>query len=55
VCDIVDIVPVSTEQPLEVDQEQLFEEEEDFTVVEESKWSSLPACSIFYPIQLHYN
>jgi hypothetical protein len=40
-------VPVSTEQPLEVDQEQLFEEEEDFAVVEEGKWSSPPACSIF--------
>jgi hypothetical protein len=46
-CDIVVIVPVSTEQPLEVDQEQLFEEEEDFVVVEEGKWSSPPACSIF--------
>jgi hypothetical protein len=46
-CDIVDIVPVSTEQPLEVDQEQLFEEEENFVVVEEGKWSSPPACSIF--------
>jgi hypothetical protein len=45
-CDIVDIVPVSTEQPLEVDQEQLFEEEEDFAVAEEGKWSSPPACSI---------
>jgi hypothetical protein len=41
---IVDIVPVSTEQPLGVDQEQLFEEEEeDFSVVEEGKWSSPPA------------
>jgi hypothetical protein len=46
-CDIIDIVPVSTEQPLEVDQEQLFKEEEDFAVVEEGKWSSPPACSIF--------
>jgi hypothetical protein len=45
-CEIVDIVPVSTEQPLEVDQEQLFKEEEDFAVVEEGKWSSPPACSI---------
>jgi hypothetical protein len=25
----------------------LFEEEEDFAVVEEGKWSSPPACSIF--------
>jgi hypothetical protein len=40
---IVDIVPVSTEQPLGVDQEQLFEEEEDYSVVEEGKWSSPPA------------
>jgi hypothetical protein len=39
-CVIVDIVPVSTEQPLGVDQEKLFEEEEDFLVVEEGKWSS---------------
>jgi hypothetical protein len=38
-CEIVDIVPVSTEQPLEDDQEQLFEEEEDFAVAEEGKWS----------------
>jgi hypothetical protein len=46
-CDIVDIVFVSTEQPLEVDQEQLLKEEEDFAIVEEGKWSSPPACSIF--------
>jgi hypothetical protein len=45
-CEIVDIVPVSTEPPLGVDQEQLFEEEEDFAVVEEGKWSSPPTCSI---------
>jgi hypothetical protein len=48
--EIVDIVPVSTEQPLGVDQEQLFEEEEDFSIVEEGKWSSPPACSILYSI-----
>jgi hypothetical protein len=42
-CVIVNIVPVSTEQPLRVDQEQLFEEEEDFLVVEEGKWYSYPA------------
>jgi hypothetical protein len=35
-CVLVDIMPVSTEQPLGVDQEQLFEEE-DFSVVEEGK------------------
>jgi hypothetical protein len=46
-CDIVDIVHVWTEPPLGDDQEQLFEEEEDFVVVEEGKWSSPPACSIF--------
>jgi hypothetical protein len=45
-CEIVDIVPVSTEPPLGDDQEQLFEEEEDFAVVEEGKWSSPHACSI---------
>jgi hypothetical protein len=45
-CEIIDIVPVSTEQPIGVDQEQLFEEEEDFAIVEEGKWSSPPACSI---------
>jgi hypothetical protein len=48
-CVIVDIVPISTEQPIRVDLEQLFEEEEeeeDFAVVEEGKWSSPPACSI---------
>jgi hypothetical protein len=47
-CVIVDIVPVSTEQPLGVDQEQLFEEEEeeDFVVIEEGKWSSPPVYSI---------
>jgi hypothetical protein len=44
---IVDIVPVSSEPPLGDDQEQLFEEEEVFTVVEEGKWSSPPACSLF--------
>jgi hypothetical protein len=44
-CEIVDIVHVSTEQPIGVDQEQLFEEE-DFAVVEEGKWSSPHACSI---------
>jgi hypothetical protein len=36
-------VPVSTESPLGDDQEQLFEEEEDFAVDEEGKWSSPPA------------
>jgi hypothetical protein len=45
-CEIIDIVLVSTERRLGDDQEQLFEEEEDFAVVEEGKWSSPPACSI---------
>jgi hypothetical protein len=27
-CALVDIVPLSSEQPVEVDQEQVFEEEE---------------------------
>jgi hypothetical protein len=49
-CEIVDIVPVWTKQPLGVDQDPLFEEEEDFAVVDEGKWSSPPACSIFCPI-----
>jgi hypothetical protein len=44
---IVDIVPVSSEPPLGDDQEQLFEEEEVFAIVEEGKWSSPPACSLF--------
>jgi hypothetical protein len=53
---IVDIVPVSSEPPLGDDQEQLFEEEEVFTVVEEGKWSSPPACSLLsYIIALQIN
>jgi hypothetical protein len=43
---IVDIVSVSSEPPLGDDQEQLFEEEEVFAVVEEGKWSSPPACPL---------
>ena len=39
---IVDIVPVSVESPIGVDQEQLFEEEEDQFLGEEGKWSSPP-------------
>jgi hypothetical protein len=45
-CVTIDIMPVSTEQPFGVDQEQLFEEEEDFALVEEGKCSSPPACSV---------
>jgi hypothetical protein len=52
-CEIVDIVPVSTKQPLGDDQEQLFEEEENFAVAEEGKWSSPPTYSILCPIYLH--
>jgi hypothetical protein len=53
---IVDIVPVSSEPPLGDDQEQLFEEEEVLTVVEEGKWSSPPACSpLSYIIALRIN
>jgi hypothetical protein len=48
-CVIVDIMLVSTEQPLGVDQEQLFEEEEDYLVVEQGKWSS-PLHNSCYPI-----
>jgi hypothetical protein len=49
-CVIVDIVLVSTEQPLGVDQEQLFEEEEeDFLLVEDGKWS-YPLHNSIYPI-----
>jgi hypothetical protein len=33
-CEIVDIVPISTEPPLGVDQEQFFEEEEGFAIVD---------------------
>jgi hypothetical protein len=54
-CEIIDIVPVSTEQPLGDDQEQLFEEEEDFVVAEEGKWSSPPAYSIFVLFNCIYN
>jgi hypothetical protein len=43
----VDIVPVSSEPPLWDDQEQLFEQEEVFAVVEEGKWSSPPTYSLF--------
>jgi hypothetical protein len=49
-CEIVDIVPVSIEQPLGDDQEQLFEEVGDFAVAEEGKWSSPPAYFILCPI-----
>jgi hypothetical protein len=42
-CVLVDIVPVSSEEPVEVDQEQVFEEEEPWCLSKEGKWSSPPA------------
>jgi hypothetical protein len=50
-CVLVDIVPVSSEQPVEVDQEQLFEEKELQCLSEEGKWSS-PCIFYFCPTQL---
>jgi hypothetical protein len=41
-CVLVGIVPVSSEQPDEVDQEQVFEEQPQ-CLSKEGKWSSLPA------------
>jgi hypothetical protein len=41
-CVLVDIVPVSSEQPVEVDQEQVFEKEPQ-CLSKEGKWSSPPA------------
>jgi hypothetical protein len=45
-CVLVDIVPVSSEQPVGVDQEQVFEEEEPQCLSKEGKWISRPAYSI---------
>jgi hypothetical protein len=53
-CVLVDIVPVSSEQPIEVDQEQVFEEELQCSS-KEGKWNSPPAYSIFVPHNLHDN
>jgi hypothetical protein len=56
-CVLVDIVPVSSEQPIEVvevDQEQVFEEELQ-CLSKEGKWTSPPAYSIFVPHNLHDN
>jgi hypothetical protein len=44
-CVLVDIVPVSSEQPVEVDQEQVFEEELQ-CLSKEGKWISPPAYSV---------
>jgi hypothetical protein len=44
-CVLVDMVPVSTEEPVCVDQEQLFEEEQSVFLGKEAKWSSPTAYS----------
>jgi hypothetical protein len=44
-CVLVDIVLVSSEQPVEVDQEQVFEEELQ-CLSKEGKWISPPAYSV---------
>jgi hypothetical protein len=54
-CVLIDIVPVSSEQPVGVDQEQVFEEEEPQFLSKEGKWTSSPAYSIFAPHNLHHN
>jgi hypothetical protein len=54
-CVLVDIVPVSSAQPVGVDQEQVFEEEEPQCLSKEGKWTSPPAYSIFVPLNLHDN
>jgi hypothetical protein len=54
-CVLVDIVPISREQLVEVDQEQVFEEEEPQCLSKEVKWTSPPAYSIFVPLNLHDN
>jgi hypothetical protein len=59
-CVLIDIVPVSSEQPIEVfeeelqclsKEEQVFEEELQ-CLSKEGKWTSPPAYSIFGPTQL---
>ena len=45
-CVLVDIVPIPVEQPIGVDQEQLFGKEESQFLGKQGKWSSCPACSI---------
>jgi hypothetical protein len=46
-CVLIDIVPVSSEQPVEIDQEHVFEEEEPQCLGKEGKWSSSPAWFYF--------
>jgi hypothetical protein len=41
-CVLVDIMPVSSEQTVEVVQEQVFEKEETQCLSKEGKWSSPP-------------
>jgi hypothetical protein len=43
---LVDIVPVSTKEPVGVNQEQFFEEERSEFLGKEGKWSSPHAYSI---------
>jgi hypothetical protein len=52
-CVLVDIVPVSSEQPFGADQEQVFEEEEPQCLSRGGKWISPPAYSVFVPHNLH--
>jgi hypothetical protein len=44
-CVLVDIVPVSSEQSVGVDQEQVFEEEKPLCLSKEGKWTSPSAYS----------
>jgi hypothetical protein len=52
-CVLVDIVPVLSEQPVGVDQEQVFEEEEPQCLSKEGKWTSPPGYTIFFSHNLH--
>jgi hypothetical protein len=52
-CVLVDIVPVLSEQPVGVDQEQVFEEEEPLCLSKEGKWTSPPGYTIFFSHNLH--
>jgi hypothetical protein len=45
-CVLVDIVPVSSEQPVGADQEQVFEKEELRCLSKDGKWISSPEYSI---------
>jgi hypothetical protein len=46
-CVLIDIVPVSSEQPVGADQEQVFEEEEPQCLSKEGKWTSPSTYSSF--------